>query len=507
MKFKNYYIGLFIGAAVITSCDMNTEPKDVIGFDNGMLTMNDVSTGRDGLYSFLRSFSGGSFTGIVDLQSDLFIGTMQNGNSYLSFTTGNIQSNDGDVEGIWASLYSGLMQVNYFLERAQAFKESNELSEEDVELVDKYLAEAHFMRAYYDYLLMNYYCGVYDSATADNSATGIPLVTSYDPTGDRSRYPGRSTLAATYKLIEDDLNEAYAGINAFEKANSVEIGTGYLNSYTVVALQARVALLKGDYATAFEKSGSVIDSKLFELCHLDDYADMWFFDEGSELIFQPYGNSAQMSSVPATGTIYNQASPIAVKFAPSSDLIDSYDAKDVRLEAFIDVYNVDYNGETLVVPAFNKYCGNPQFNSGNTNAFKNLPKPFRTSEQYLIYAEAAYNLQKTDVANTALNELRAARIRNYTDVTYNGATLLQQIKDERAKELCGEGFRISDLRRWHQGFTRSGSYVDFPDMQGYIINVALQVSYTGDDYRYVWPIPSYEINTNPQLAGQQNPNY
>ncbi|MCM1449235.1 MAG: RagB/SusD family nutrient uptake outer membrane protein [Clostridiales bacterium] len=487
---------------------MNTAPFDSINLDNGMSTMNDVTAQRSGLYSYLRPRCGGSYTGLVDLQSDLFIGTMLNGNNYLAFTTGNILSNDGDMEGIWANLYTGIMQVNYFIGKVGEFKAANDLSEDDLLLVNKYDAEAHFMRAYYNYLLMNYYCGAYDPTTADKAATGIPLVTVYDPSGNRGTYVGRSTLNETYTAIEGDMTIAYNGLAAYEKASGdVELGTGYLNSYAVEALQARVALLKEDWQTAFDKSNDVINSGLFDLCEREDYYDMWYIDEGSELIFSPFANAAQMSSVPAAGTIFNQSNPSAVKFAPSGALISSYAEEDVRREAFIFDLDVDYSGSTLLVPSFNKYPGNVTFNSGNSNAYKNLPKPFRTSEQYLINAEAAYRLSKPDVANKKLADLRKARIEDYTATDYNGNTLFEQIKMERAKELVGEGFRISDLRRWKQGFTRDGAYPDYPDMSGFIINIALEVVYTGDDYRYTWPIPSYEMTTNPQLKGQQNPGY
>ena len=76
------------------------------------------------------------------------------------------------------------------------------------------------------------------------------------------------------------------------------------------------------------------------------------------------------------------------------------------------------------------------------------------------------------------------------------------------KELIGEGFRLSDLRRWNLGFTRDGNYGSgFPGMDGFIIALGTQVVYTPGDYRYTWPIPSAEMETNPQLAGQQNPGY
>lgn len=508
MKVNKYFTGLAIGAALLSSCDMNQVPENTIDLNNGLQSVAEVSAERDGLYSFLRSRSGGGYTGVIDLQSDLFIGTMQNGNSYLAFTTGNLQSDDGDVEGIWAGCYSGLVQVNFFLTNVPGFMEEHVLTADETATVNYYLAEAKFMRGYYNYLLMNYYCGAYDEATANNAATGIPLVTEFAPSGDRSTYPGRSTLAATYESIENDLADAYAGMKAYEAANKLVKYNGYLNSYAVEALQARVALLKGDYQTAYDKAKEIVDSNEFPLATGDDYYDMWIDDDGTELIFQPFGNSAQMSSVPATGTIFNQASPVQVKFSPSAAILGAYDQdNDIRYESFFGTFDVDYNGSSLMVASFLKYPGNPAFNSGNTNAYKNLPKPFRTSEQYLILAEAAYRLNKTTEALAALNTLRAARITGYTDANYQGNTLFEQIKQERAKELCGEGFRISDLRRWKQGFTRDGNYTDYPDMAGYIINIALLVNYTDDDYRYVWPIPSYEMTTNPQLAGQQNPGY
>ena len=94
------------------------------------------------------------------------------------------------------------------------------------------------------------------------------------------------------------------------------------------------------------------------------------------------------------------------------------------------------------------------------------------------------------------------RDRNYTD-----SQLRQQIRDERSKELIGEGFRMSDLRRWNLGFTRDGNYTYNPDVKNIMVYAGLQVSYNPGDYRYVWPIPADEMEINPQLAGQQNPGY
>ena len=98
---------------------------------------------------------------------------------------------------------------------------------------------------------------------------------------------------------------------------------------------------------------------------------------------------------------------------------------------------------------------------------------------------------------------------NYQDSRYSGVALMEQIKTERVKELIGEGFRLGDLRRWKQGFDgRDGNYAKAGyDLDGFLINMAMDIKYTSTDYRYVWPIPSAEMVVNPQLKGQQNPGY
>ena len=112
-----------------------------------------------------------------------------------------------------------------------------------------------------------------------------------------------------------------------------------------------------------------------------------------------------------------------------------------------------------------------------------------------------------DKANAALNTLRTNRIIDWEDANYSGQALIQQVRDERTKELIGEGFRITDLRRWKQGFKRSYDYPAAWGLDPILVTAGLSVQYSADDHRYTWPIPSDEIQVNPQLKGQQNPGY
>ena len=140
----------------------------------------------------------------------------------------------------------------------------------------------------------------------------------------------------------------------------------------------------------------------------------------------------------------------------------------------------------------------------------NMIKPFRLSELYLIAAEAAATLgdaNNVTKANRYLNDLRSKRIAGYENVSLSGSKLTQEIRTERLKELLGEGFRLSDLRRWNLGFTRNGTYSVNPDVEDIFVVSGKDISYQAGDYRFVWPIPATEIQSNPQLQGQQNSGY
>ena len=135
-----------------------------------------------------------------------------------------------------------------------------------------------------------------------------------------------------------------------------------------------------------------------------------------------------------------------------------------------------------------------------------MPKLFRLSELYLIKAEAAYELGDEGTANQALQDLRAQRMLTPPTESYSGTTLRDEIRLERTRELMGEGFRMSDLRRWNLPFHRVTGFPGY-NTDALIRDLDKNVAYTAGDHRYVWPIPQDEIETNPQIAGQQNPGY
>ena len=151
----------------------------------------------------------------------------------------------------------------------------------------------------------------------------------------------------------------------------------------------------------------------------------------------------------------------------------------------------------------------------------------RYADVLLMLAEAELQSSKGDKAD-ALNRVNMVRRRGYGfDINTPNATsdltslALTDIQDERARELCFEGLRWTDLRRW--GIFTAKMQATVAVMQADGLNARVNTSsgepttlYFQDGYQAVLnatssskflllPIPSSELNVNP--GATQNPGY
>ena len=124
-------------------------------------------------------------------------------------------------------------------------------------------------------------------------------------------------------------------------------------------------------------------------------------------------------------------------------------------------------------------------NSGNDYAW------FRLGEMYLIKAEAQHVLGQDGPALTLLNKLRA---RTDTVAAPLAAVTDSVILSERLFELFGESKRRQDLIRF-------GKYTSRTDVASGIVGGKVG----RPDYYVLMPIPQTQVNANPKLA--QNPGY
>lgn len=512
MKMKKIYLGLLASVALITSsCDMNTTNFGVIDMDNAIESKADAQKFLNGIYGNLRGCTAGGYVAYTDIQMDKFVGTIGNGNRLGQIAKAQILATNQEITPQYSGLYGNIGATNYFIPEAEKLLEDPEITDEDKTEINYMIGCAKFARAYYYWYLLDHFCETPSATNLDTPAKGLQLVTVYHPSADRSTYPGRSTIREAIKLIDDNLAEAYTAIKAYENAGNMQYvgpNAAFLISYAVEALQARMALICGDNATALAKAEDVINSGHYALTEAADYANMWINDEGDELIFVPFGD--QQEGAPTTGVNWvTNNSKTTSDYIPTPDALVGYSNGDVRFDAFFSVYRMTIAGIQVQAYAFTKYPGNPTLNTGSTNAMRNKPKPFRLSELYLIAAEAAAATNATAKANDYLNALCSKRIQGYQDVNLSGSNLVDAIREERALELIGEGFRMSDLRRWNESFVRT---CDFSLIGAPGINDIVDPAYVGVRYNqganmFIWPIPYDEMAVNPQLEGQQNPGY
>ena len=122
---------------------------------------------------------------------------------------------------------------------------------------------------------------------------------------------------------------------------------------------------------------------------------------------------------------------------------------------------------------------------------------FRLADAYLIYAEAVVRGGAGGDMATALTYVNALRERAYGDNSGDVSTLdLDFLLDERARELYWEAQRRTDLIRF--GKFTGGDYVW--EWKGNVEEGTATAA-----YRDLYPIPSNDINANPNLV--QNPGY
>ncbi|NDV83664.1 RagB/SusD family nutrient uptake outer membrane protein [Bacteroides sp. 51] len=161
--------------------------------------------------------------------------------------------------------------------------------------------------------------------------------------------------------------------------------------------------------------------------------------------------------------------------------------------------------------------------------FESMDYPvIRYAEVLLNYAEAAYELSGTITdsdLDISLNQVRQRVNKNMPKlsnafVSANGLSMREEIRRERTVELFLEGFRIDDLKRWATAGTEmpqdqlgvkiTGTWFETNwSAQSRQLNnegcIILYSDRTWSDKLYLYPLPSDQLQLNPQLG--QNPGW
>ncbi|MBC5620222.1 RagB/SusD family nutrient uptake outer membrane protein [Butyricimonas hominis] len=321
----------------------------------------------------------------------------------------------------WKRTYNYINATNMILD------ELNEVTihdDEEEATKNRVEGEARFLRALYYFTLVNLYADPYVSSKAATTP-GVPLkLTSYV----EDKEYNNNTVAEVYEQIIKDLNGA---IDCLSKTTRKSIYRADLT--TAYLLTARVYLYMQDYPNARKYAQFVLDRNdaLTDL-NLFTGTDNVFTSDNPEVIFSMGGHFL-------TNYIYGQDDyEDEYPFYISEDLIEAFDAKDLRKKFYISEEEYGYYYKKI-------YWGRAHWGAACSVSDNFL---FRTSEAYLILAEACAFDNAEDIARQLLGQLQSKRFDSTPTVNETGNTLIDLIRLERQRELCLEGHRWYDLRRY-----------------------------------------------------------
>lgn len=504
---KKIIFALTVLALIVASCNLDEKPKWVLEKETAIVSPDDAEGWARYEHIYYRAYTAGSYVYIPEIAADFWNPSLDYGNRNGSYYRWDWNSGDPFVD-IWGGAYSAINHACFAIEAVENMDKSD-LDMEDLERLNKCLGVFYFTKAYFGLKLLNYYCLPYNAG--NKNAFGIMLVDYNRPSGDISTYPGRSTLEESYQWVVANAKKA----EGYLAPVAGSVGADEITIDAVHAFQARLALEMQDWNTAIALSTALVDGGKYPLCSTQsEMTSLWKNDSGQECIVQLWADAGASSLPSSNDPGYVGYNPSNGQYRPDWILnkwvaSGLYDPTDLRFKTwFMTGKNITVSiGTASGMTIMDKFPGNSALASSET-AHLNKIKLFRIAEQYLIAAEAFANSGGDAVACSYLDKLLSKRLPAHTPLSISGDALKEYIKEERVRELIGEGFRWNDLKRWGLGMaTRPSPQLTAIVHTGGSNGPALTLSVAASDHRWAGPIPTDELAANPQIRDQQNPGY
>ena len=498
MKKIALNIIVIISAVLSSSCSHNwldLEPTDGVPSHTAIADVEGLKVARIGMYDGLQGNSTYSeyYAARMIYYGDVRGDDMQ-ARAAGKRTSGlyEMKYKVSDAPEMWNVPYNVLRRANNIIKAV----EGNEVksSEKDKSTIRSVYGEALVVRALVHFDLVRVYGQTY---TADNGASlGIPIMTK--PVGSKE-LPTRNTVKEVYDQVISDLKKAIDEGALPQKTKT----SGYINHWTAKALLSRVYLYMGDNTNALKEAEDVINNSPYKLWSNAEYAaNVWDKTSGA------HGNEMLLEILNVSTDDYTDREGIAYLYNE-----DGYDDA-IATKAFCDLLQADPNDVRLTAMLASKdddlkkvykedkvWVNKYPANSTGEMRLSNVPI-LRLSEMYLNAAEAAVKLGNKEAAAKYLN---AIVLRANPDATPVADATLKRILTERRKEFIGEGHRFFDAMRNNETIVR---YEDDANI-GYHYPLAVNESKKFDRtyFRVILPIPTDEVDVNPEIKKQQNPGY
>lgn len=466
---KKIYFTIICIAILFSSCsdELKTTPKGFVPFEDMYNTKDQINLALNGIYNAISSsglYGGNLFIHTALANDESYFGGSISSTGYVGVYFYNYNSSDFNITSLWNSAYIGI-------DRANSLLSAMEKSAADSITKSSAIAQAKFLRGCIYFNLVDNFGDVPLRLLPVHSFSESPIA--------------RSSRITVYNQILKDLTEAEAALPVITELGST--GTGRPSKSAAQALLAKVCLTMAGQpindatkmADARMWAKKVMDSKLHSLN--PDYKQIFInqcqdkYDPKEciweiEFAINPTGaTTANFSLMGYNNSILCadvDTGYVSPKIKPTKKLYDIYtDVNDKRRDWNIAPY-IFTSTNTVPVVTTRKYFTASQIwdrYPGKWRREYEIAKPkikfqtginvpvIRYADVLLMFAEAENEINgpTTDAFN-AVNLVRTrAGASSYTLATIpSKASFKSMIIDERMRELCFEGVRTHDLKRW-----------------------------------------------------------
>lgn len=539
---------LYIICAVLglSSCNdfLTTDANDFLNEKNIYKNEKSCFAGLTGIYDVLgsRYLYGEHFWDYLDAGNDLISYNRYLAIDYVDIRLNNYNSNAIELRDAWANLYDGINRANDYIKRISASDAS--LCGGEARKA-QFIGEAKALRALFYMNLVSFWGEV-----------PLRLTPTHDLTTQKLK---KSPQIDIYNQIIIDLKDAEKSCMSAAELNA----PGRISKTTVQALLARTYMWMSGYPVnankwqeALQSALEVKASNLHKLYESKDSSYQSLFINtcsnkydlvSRENMFEAelYGNGLDVTNEAGflgamIGIIQTdlESKNYAYAYAfldGTRILFNKYEKDDERRYWNFATYKLENNSSThlnkkvyFTPEQFEALTDEANAKNYNANAAKwrreydlvgsnknqtsiNFPI-MRYADVLLMIAESANELGGANNQVIALNALNEVRKRANASIitSMDQATLRSIIRDERARELCYEGNRRMDLRRWGRDVffnsIRALKSTDIDPVSGKQVgystsNVRARAAVNLADKHIYFPIPQSEINVN-NICGQ-----
>lgn len=539
MKKANIYIVAFL-SLLICSCNddiLDNQPISFVTADSYYKTPEEAEIALTGVYNILSANQVQGFGNNSTYSRNLMI--MMNGATdeaiardnnlnpnYAVWGNASFTAQSNFTNEAWVFFYAGISRANYLIDRIETIEGFSGNRKNEI------IAEARLLRGFYHMMLSMMY-------------GGVPVYDFLDPNLNKAR----NSIEEVYTLVLSDYKFAYetlddratvqSHVNKWTAAGLLAKAHTYLASAKSTGLKGFININSFDwvnsnqhYTDALAYTQDIISNSGYKLTSNYDYL---FRESTKQQQYEENLFAAEGTNHPSTNVVNIIVNAFIPQgnvntvgggygwFRPTSELRDKYIEEDFRRDhnltgnmnsqnRFENIEGVKYfvprplPNANVGFYCIGKYRMIDPALKTIPNYASNINLPIlRYADILLLHAEAQYFVVSEPAARATLSLVRARAVGNGFEVSvlnnaYQKNDFIEELLEERSRELCFENWRRIDLARFNK-FDETINNLS-SDVGFYNKRVVPNIKTNWKEERVWFPIPAIQIDLNINLTPQ-----